>query len=106
MSVDEFFKSVSEFTDTVYDIDVTNKFKKQLTLAFNRGLNLELLKEVIYVLAKGEKLADKYKLHKLVGFSETVWECHVKPDWLLTWKYSNYELVLILLETGSHSDLF
>ena len=106
MGIDEFFQTISDFTDTVYAIDVTNKFKKQLNLSFKRNFNLEILKDVVYLLAKGENLEPKYRMHKLEGYSEVVWECHVKPDWLLIWKYLDNQMVLILLETGTHSDLF
>ena len=106
MGIDEFFQEISNFTDTVYDIDVTNRFKKQINLAFKRNLNLELLKNVIYTLAKGEELAENHRQHKLTGFAENIWECHIKPDWLLIWKYSDNELVLVLMGTETHSDLF
>jgi len=106
MDVNEFLEAIVDITDAVYDVGVSNKFKKQLELAFKRNLNLELLKDVVYILAKGENLEHKYRMHKLQGFNEAVWECHVKPDWLLTWKYSDNQMVLILLETGTQSDLF
>ena len=28
------------------------------------------------------------------------------PDWLLIWKQNNDELVLVMTNTGSHSDVF
>jgi mRNA-degrading endonuclease YafQ of YafQ-DinJ toxin-antitoxin module len=31
---------------------------------------------------------------------------HIRPDWLLVWQQKNDELILILLDTGSHADLF
>ena len=34
------------------------------------------------------------------------WECHVQPDWLLIWEQHDAELVLIMVNTGTHSDLF
>ena len=34
------------------------------------------------------------------------WECHINPDWLMIWKQFDKELQLILVDTGSHSDLF
>jgi mRNA interferase YafQ len=33
-------------------------------------------------------------------------ECHVKPDWLLLWQQKENELILMLLDTGTHSDIF
>ncbi|MBR1803117.1 MAG: type II toxin-antitoxin system mRNA interferase toxin, RelE/StbE family [Clostridia bacterium] len=35
-----------------------------------------------------------------------LWECHIKPDWLLTYKKNKQLLILVLVETGSHSALF
>ena len=34
------------------------------------------------------------------------WECSIMPDWLLIWKQYNDELVLVMTNTGSHSDVF
>ncbi|MBP5716719.1 MAG: type II toxin-antitoxin system YafQ family toxin, partial [Bacteroidales bacterium] len=33
-------------------------------------------------------------------------ECHIQPDWLLVWNQFEDELELLLLNTGTHSDLF
>ena len=33
-------------------------------------------------------------------------ECHIQPDWLLVYYYSEDELILTLTRTGTHSDLF
>ena len=33
-------------------------------------------------------------------------ECHIESDWLLIYKYNNDELILFLIGTGLHSDLF
>nr|WP_300503983.1 type II toxin-antitoxin system YafQ family toxin [uncultured Duncaniella sp.] len=30
----------------------------------------------------------------------------VRADWLLIWEQNDTELVLLMLDTGSHSDLF
>jgi mRNA interferase YafQ len=43
---------------------------------------------------------------KSLETSEDIWECHIQPDWLLIWKQNNTELILILSNTGTHSDLF
>lgn len=34
------------------------------------------------------------------------WECHITPDWLLVWDQNDRELVLLMTNTGTHSDLF
>lgn len=33
-------------------------------------------------------------------------ECHIQSDWLLVYKVVHETLVLQLIRTGSHSDLF
>ena len=106
MTVKEFFESVKNFEETIYQIQITNRFKKSLGLSYRRDLNLELLKDVVYTLAKGEKLHAKYRAHILEGYKMVIWECHIQPDWLLLWQQLAGELILILLDTGSHSDLF
>lgn len=106
LTVKKFFEAVEGFEETVYQIQITNRFKKSLDLSYRRNLDLELLKEVIHTLAKGEKLDEKYRVHSLSGYETVIWECHIKPDWLLLWKQMDNELILILLDTGTHSDLF
>lgn len=48
--------------------------------------------------------------HPLKGYkkkeNEVVMECHIQPDWLLVWKQNEAELTLLLIDTGTHSDLF
>ena len=105
-TVAEFFESIKNFENTVYSIDVTGKFKKDIKLAYSRNLDLELLENVIYILAKGEKLETKYNQHKLTGYKIQLWECHISPDWLMTWQQKDNELIILLVNTSTHSDLF
>jgi len=49
---------------------------------------------------------DRNHAHTLEGYKATIWDGHIKPDWLLLWQQIDDELILILLDTGSHSDLF
>lgn len=53
-------------------------------------------------------LPEKYRDHKLTNSKdyENVRECHIEPDWLLIYEIIGDELILNLLRTGSHSDLF
>ena len=48
----------------------------------------------------------EYRPHKLQGKYKGCWECHINPDWLLVWEQDDRQLRLILVDTGSHSDLF
>ena len=33
-------------------------------------------------------------------------ECHINSDWLLVYKYLDNKLILLLVATGSHSEIF
>ena len=94
--------------NTKYEVIGTNKFKKQLKKIIKQEKDIHKLIEVLNVLANGEKLDSKYQEHQLVNnkFYKDCRECHIEPDWLLVYKYNNNELILFLISTGSHSDLF
>lgn len=51
-------------------------------------------------------LPSEYKPHILHGNHEGEWEAHVESDWLLIWEQNDMELTLLMLTTGTHSDLF
>ena len=106
MTVKEFLETVKNLEETIYEIQITNRFKKSLDLSYQRNLDLILLKDIIHTLAKGKTLDAKHRTHTLEGYKTIVWECHIKPDWLLLWQQTSDGLILILLDTGSHSDLF
>lgn len=89
-----------------YNIKPTSQFKKDLKTVQKRGYNLELLKEVINILADGEILPQKNRDHLLSGDYSGCRECHIAPDWLLIYEISDSELYLYLTRTGTHSDLF
>lgn len=92
--------------DCIYTIIPTSRFKRDLKSIARRGYPLELLKEVICKLAKGEALPPRYKDHPLRGDYKECNECHITPDWLLVYAISEENLILTLTRTGTHSDLF
>lgn len=81
-------------------------FKKDFKRIIKRGYNIQLLEDVIEILASGQMLPEKYKDHNLTGNYYDCRECHITPDWLLIYKINNNELILYLTRTGTHSDLF
>ena len=91
---------------TKYTVKPTTQFKKDYKLAMKRGLNIDLLDNVIAKLAMGEPLPEKNRDHSLTGNYAGHRECHISPDWLLIYRYEDDVLVLTLSRTGSHSDLF
>lgn len=88
------------------EIIFTSKFKKDYKLAIRRGLPIEELDSVIKLLTQDDPLPLKYKDHDLSGNFKGFRECHILPDWLLIYKVSNNNLILVLARTGTHSDLF
>lgn len=87
-------------------IVLSNRFRKDLKLAQKRGMNLDLLRDVVNALANEEKLAAKYHDHDLSGVFSGFRECHIQPEWLLVYRIEKNELELFLFRTGTHSDLF
>lgn len=92
----------------VYKVTATNAFKKELKTIKKRNKDLLTLKKVVDRLANGETLEIKYKDHQLINTLryKDCRECYIEPDWLLVYRFNNNELILVLVETGSHSDLF
>ena len=91
---------------TKYIVKPTKKFQKDLKKVKSRGYNINLLAEVIKLLADGKTLPQRYQDHKLSGNFKGCRECHVLPDWLLIYEIVENELLLYLTRTGTHSDLF
>ena len=88
-----------------YEVQRTSSFKKDFKKIQKRGLNTNLLKPVIAMLADGKELPEQYKDHALTGNWIGYRECHIMPDWLLIYKVIDDKLILSLTRTGSHSDL-
>ncbi len=89
-----------------YEIVPSNQFKKDLKTAHKRGYDLDKIKKVIAALASGETLDPKYRDHSLAGNYSGCRECHIQPDWLLVYQVNEDRLILLLIRTGTHSDLF
>jgi mRNA interferase YafQ len=82
----------------------TNQFKRDYKKSKKRGRDISKLLEMVTRLASGEKLEPRHKDHTLGGECSDCRECHIESDWLLIYRLSEEELVLI--RTGSHADLF
>ena len=90
----------------VYTVRISNQFKKDFRRCIKRGLNMKLITDAMDLLAATGTLPMKYRPHKLVGQKQETWECHIEPDWLMTWQQNDTELTLLFLQTGTHSYLF
>lgn len=60
------------------------------------------------MLLNEEALPKQYRDHALVNSRnyKNMRECHIEPDWLLVYQIVQETLILKLIRTGSHSDLF
>lgn len=89
-----------------YRIEVSHQYLKDLKLARKRNLDESKLNDIILKLAAGQALPANNHDHALVGDYRGYRECHINPDWLLIYKRDDVLLILSLLRTGTHSDLF
>lgn len=79
-------------------------FRKDFKKLQSSGKDLTKLALAIDTLASGKPLAEHYRDHHLVGDYADHRECHLSPDWLLIYQRTATELILV--RTGSHSELF
>ena len=90
-----------------YKIKYSKLFKKSLKRVLKQGKDLDKLLEVVDMLSKSQKLDLKYKDHALYNdkkFNDCR-DCHIEPDWVLIYKYLKDDIVLLLVDTGSHSEV-
>ncbi len=92
----------------IYEIKPTNQFKKDFKVCIKRGLDPNEFKIVLDLLQNGAHLPEKYRDHPLQPSKDykNCRELHIEPDWLLIYKYEDNDLILYLVRTGSHSELF
>ena len=86
-----------------------NQFKKDYRLMMKQGKDIGKLNYIIEELAAPNPLPEQYRDHNLIGDYTGYRECHVSPDWLLIYGYETLddeEQQLLLVRTGSHSELF
>jgi mRNA interferase YafQ len=88
------------------EIRRTSRFKKDYKAAIRRGLPREELRTIIEALANDRPLPERCRPHMLSGNWVGHWERHVRSDWLLIYKLTDEIMVLTLVRTGTHSDLF
>lgn len=89
-----------------YGLAFTNQYLKDLQLARRRGLNENLLNEILLKLCNGEPLPKANKDHALKGEYSDCRECHIQSDWLLIYSHQKQLKIIELRRIGSHSDLF
>jgi mRNA interferase YafQ len=88
------------------EVILTSSFKKDYKrLKRSARHDMGELQVVVEQLSNGKPPLDqKYCDHSLIGNLNDCRECHIRPDWLLIYRLNENDLVLV--RTGSHSDLF
>lgn len=90
----------------MYEIIATNQFSKYYKQCIKRKYSIGLLDRIIFKLAETGMVSANHKPHILSGNMQGYWECHIKSDWLLIWIKNEDQKTIILIGTGTHSDLF
>ena len=89
-------------------LEFTGRFKKDYKTMIKGGVNPKKLEELLVLLCNEQALPESYRDHNLVNSRnyKDMRECHIEPDWLLVYQIVNDTLILKLIRTGTHSDLF
>ncbi|MCL2465458.1 MAG: type II toxin-antitoxin system YafQ family toxin [Micrococcales bacterium] len=82
------------------------QFRKDYKKLTRQGRSAAILQHAAETLRTGGILADRAHDHALSGDYPGCRECHLAPDWLLIYRIDETENELILIRTGSHSELF
>jgi len=85
-------------------VKTTSQFKTDFKRMIRTGNDPALFWSVVELLVSEEKIPNDYRDHDLQGEWAGVRDIHVEPDWLLFYKIS--APYLILISTGTHSELF
>ena len=90
----------------MYHKHYTKRFQKSFKKVIYSGkITREEVELVVDMLVSGNKLISKYQDHSLHGSLAGLRECHIRGDILLLYEIKNKELVLVLINIGSHSEL-
>jgi mRNA interferase YafQ len=86
------------------DLLTTTAFEKDVRRVRRQGKDLDRLEAIVNLLQEQQSLPAHCRPHPLRGDWAGHWDCHVEPDWLLLYRLTGKELVLV--RTGSHTELF
>ncbi len=91
----------------MYNVLLEKSYVKQLKkISLQKNFDKVALDNVVDLLASGGKLSARYKDHRLSGKAAVYRECHIKSDLLLKYYKDDGMLVLVLIEIGTHSQMF
>lgn len=89
-------------------IERTATFKRNVKALIKKNYDIKKLETVLGLLIgqETEILKNQYKDHALKGDLKSFRELHIEGDWLLVYQIKDNRLVLLLVATGSHDDVF
>ncbi len=90
-------KFSKDFIKSLKKIKRSGKFNRKIEDKFELAVDM---------LLGGEMLPDTYKDHELKGKDSDKRECHIKGDLLLVYKQDEDVLVLLMIDIGTHAQIF
>lgn len=91
----------------MYTLVPSARFRRQVRrLAKTNHPLLDTINDVVEILRRGKSLDVSRRDHALTGKLSTFRECHIAPDWLLIYRVDKKILILELVATGTHTQLF
>ncbi|MDD3897052.1 MAG: type II toxin-antitoxin system YafQ family toxin [Candidatus Peribacteraceae bacterium] len=91
---------------TFFEVRASSRYKRDFKRLKKAKKNLGTLQTVINLLSSGAVLPRKYCDHGLKGGLHGKRVCHIGHDWLLLYEKRDDVLLLLLVRTGTHRDVF
>ena len=89
-----------------YEIITARLFRKQYKRVIGSGCSLVEFQEIIKILSSGGLVDGHYRVHRLKGKWDGVFELHIRPDLLLLYVCQTNPPILKLAAIGTHAELF
>ncbi|MCB4956956.1 type II toxin-antitoxin system YafQ family toxin [Streptococcus mutans] len=86
-------------------IKQTRQFKKSLKKVVKQGKDINKLFAIVELLYQKSELPLALRDHELKGKWKGIRELHIESDWLLAYQVLDNELVLLLIDIGSHAQM-
>jgi mRNA interferase YafQ len=91
----------------MYEIIFSRRFKKsEKRLKYSGNYNESETDKIIKLLSQGVELPQAYRDHQLRGDFIGHRECHIESDLVLLYQINQAYSSVVLVNIGSHSDLF
>ncbi|MEW4403832.1 type II toxin-antitoxin system YafQ family toxin [Enterococcus sp. AN402] len=89
-------------------IEYTSIFKRDYKRMMKKHYDMKKLEKVATLLVtnNSDELIRKYRDHALKGNWKGYRELHLDKDWLLIYRIDDKNLILTMIRTGSHDELF